>query len=118
MTFRIGTACCFGLLIAQLAAASDHPGNVFVAGNHVQIAVPKTWKSWRAVDVDGKEVGHGQLQDAKAELGKLPIGYFELRATDGSERITAGVVAKNSPAENTPIALDAAMSWFYSEPQQ
>ena len=50
-----------------------------------------------------------------AELGKLPTGYFEVREKDGSARVTAAVVAKTAPSENTPIALDAAMSWFYPD---
>ncbi len=88
------------------------------AGEDVNIAVPAKWTGWRAIDIDGKEVGHGASSSDKAELGKLPIGYFEILEKDGSGKITAAVVAKNEPVEDTPIALDAAVSWFYAEPQQ
>jgi hypothetical protein len=99
-----------------LASASDHPGNVYEAGDDVRVEVPANWPSWTAVDVDGKEVarGSGRL----AELGKLPVGYFEVRSKDnGADRITAGVVARSEPVDDTPIAIDAAMSWFYADPQ-
>ena len=91
---------------------------MFTAGEDVYIAVPAKWTGWRAVDIDGKEVGHGASSSKKAELGKLPIGYFEVLEKDGSGKITAAVVAKNEPVEDTPIALDAAVSWFYADPQQ
>jgi hypothetical protein len=111
--------CLFiSILIAPPALASDHPGNVFVLGDDVHITIPAAWKGWSAVDIDGKEVGHGTAQEGTAALGKLPIGYFELREKDGTAKITAAVVAQSTPVENTPIALDAAMSWFYPEADQ
>jgi hypothetical protein len=106
------------LVFTRIALGSDHPGNVFVTGDRVGIAVPAAWAAWRAVDIDGREVGHGTSGSKIAELGQLPIGYFEVRQSDGPGKITAAVVAKTAPVDNTPIALDAAMSWFYSEPQQ
>ncbi len=80
--------------------------------------MPPTWAAWRAVDIERKEVGHGTAQDKTADLGKLPIGYFELREKDGPGMVTTAVIAKNKPVENTPIALDVSMSWFYSEAKQ
>jgi hypothetical protein len=106
------------LSFAQSALAAEHPGNVFLAGDDVRVAVPKTWSGWRAIDIDRKEVGHGATGDGAADLGKLPVGYFEVREKDGAGMITAAVLAKNDPVENTPIALDAAMSWFYPETAQ
>src|SRR5438445_8370965 len=106
------------LVLTRIGVGSDHPGNVFVAGDKVGIAVPSTWAGWRAVDIDGKEFGHGTSVNATAELGQLPIGYFEVRQSDGPGKITAAVVAKTTPVDNTPIAIDAAVSWFYSDPQQ
>jgi hypothetical protein len=106
------------LVVARSAFGSDHPGNVYAVGEDVRIELPATWAGWRAIDVDGKQVGRGTARDRTAELGKLPIGYFEVRQQDGPGRITAAVLAKSAPSENTPIALDAAMSWFYSDPQQ
>ena len=45
-------------------------------------------------------------------------GYFEIHEKNGTGMITAAVVAKNTPVDNTPIAIDAATSWLYSDPQQ
>jgi hypothetical protein len=106
------------LLFARSVFASDHPGNVFVAGASVRIAVPKSWVAWRAIDIDRKEVGHGTAESGFAELGKLPVGYFEIRERDGSGLVTAAVLEKSTAADDTPIAIDAAMSWFYSDPEQ
>lgn len=106
------------VLTARIALGSEHPGNVYIAGEYVRVGVPATWTTWRAVDVEGKEAGRGSVRDGKADLGKLPIGYYEVREKQGSERITAAVLAKNLPVENTPIALDASVSWFYPEAEQ
>jgi hypothetical protein len=98
--------------------SAEHPGNVFVAGEDVHVAVPAQWTAWQAIDVDGKDVGRGKLISGKAELGKLPVGYYELREKEGGPRITVGVVAKNEPVDDTPIAIDAGMSWLYPEAEQ
>ncbi len=104
--------------LAQSALSSDHPGNVFLAGENVRVAIPKTWVGWRAIDIDRKDVGHGDAHKDMADLGKLPIGYFEVHEKDGTGLVTAAVLAKVAPVENTPIAIDAAMSWFYSDPEK
>src|SRR3954465_15548908 len=106
------------LIFTRIAFGSDHPGNVFVNGDSVDVAVPATWAGWRAIDIDGREVGNGASGSKTAELGQLPIGYFEIRQSNGPGKITAAVVAKTTPVDSTPIAIDAAMSWFYSDPQQ
>lgn len=121
-----GVGACHGMSLAVLAWAvlsqdgigSDHPGNVHVEGEVVRLSVPDTWSGWRAVDVEGRVVGAGMAQEDTADLGMLPTGYYELRQKDGPARVTAAVVARNTPVEDTPIAIDAAMSWFYPEPQQ
>lgn len=100
-----------------LAAVSEHPGNIFVAGESVEITVPQTWAGWRAIDDEGKAVGQSAEKGSAAVLGKLPVGFYELHEQDGPGLITAGVVATNNASEDTPIALDAAMSWFYQDPK-
>ena len=100
------------LFFAQSALAADHPGNVFLAGDDVRVTVPKTWAGWRAIDIDRKEVGHGAAGEGAAELGKLPIGYFEVREKDGPGMVTAAVLAKTTISDDTPIALDAASPGF------
>src|SRR4051794_25454291 len=106
------------LLFARTGVSSDHPGNVFVIGDRVAVAIPATWVGWRAIDIDGKVLGQGAAGQATTDLGQLPVGYFEVRQVAGPGRISAAVVAKTTPVDNTPIAIDAAMSWFYSDSQQ
>jgi hypothetical protein len=100
------------------ATAAEHPGNIFLVGDTVQVNVPVTWSGWRAIDIDRNEVAAGAARDGKANLGQLPVGYFEIREKDGPGMITAAVLAKSKPVKDTPIAIDAAMSWFYADPQQ
>ncbi|BBO33316.1 hypothetical protein [Lacipirellula parvula] len=128
---RISTALlCFCLSAAWLTslrraqseehstAVASHPGNVHVAGETVRVPIPATWAGWRAIDVDGKEVGHGSTSEESVDLGKLPVGYFEVLESSGPGIVTAAVVAPVTPVADTPIALDTAIAWFYAEPQQ
>jgi hypothetical protein len=105
-------------LASRNAFAEDNPGNVFVIGEEVQIRVPTGWAGWRAIDVDGKEIAAESAGAGVVALGKLPVGYFELLEKDGPGKATAAVLNKVTPTPDTPIAIDAAMSWFYSDPDQ
>ena len=108
----------FVILCAQPTFAADHPGNIFLAGDDVNVTVPKAWAGWRAIDIDRKEVGHGSAAEGTANLGKLPVGYFEVREKDGAAMVTAAVLAKTTVSDDTPIAIDVAASWFYADPKQ
>ncbi len=107
-----GLLALVSVVLARIAVASEHPGNVHVAGDDVRVEIPATWAGWRAVDVDGNEVGRGAAGGA-ARLGELPIGYFEVLEQDGPGKVTAAVLAKTTFSDDTPIALDAAIAWFY-----
>ena len=56
-------------------------------------------------------------EEGRAELGKLPVGYYELRGDGGagSNRVTLGVLEPlRAPTPLTsPIAIDVAMAWFF-----
>jgi hypothetical protein len=136
------SACCaIGLLFAAVlcgAAARaaeltrqipkplpNHPGNVFLTGEEVTVALPPgEGDAWRVVDYEGQVVGEGKAEDGRAALGKLSPGYYEVRrvkdGAPGAARATAGVLAPlaaPTPADS-PIAIDVAMAWFYSGAQQ
>jgi hypothetical protein len=111
-------ALLISLYVAGSAAASEHPGNVFLEGENVHVEIPPEWKAWHAIDIDRNEVAAGTSQEGRAKLGQLPVGYFEIREVDGPGRITAAVVSKTTASDDTPIAIDAAMSWFYAEPER
>lgn len=98
-----------------------HPGNVFVAGETVVVTLSNA-SPWQAIDYDHKTIVEGT--GPKAELGKLPAGYYELRSVvDGkpSKTITTiGVVEplRASTPETSPIGIDVAMAWFYTGEKQ
>lgn len=100
------------------ALCSDFRATVFILGDDVTIAVPDSWQHWYAVDVEGKEIKRGEASKGTAELGKAPIGYYEIRQTDGPGMISAAVLPRIAASDETPIALDAAISWFYADPKQ
>jgi hypothetical protein len=106
------------VVFAPIAVGSDHPGNVFLEGEDVRVSVPIAWAAWRAIDVDGNEIGLGSAPNGTAVLGRLPAGYFEVRQRNGADRVTAAVLTKSTFSENSPIAIDAAMSWFYPNEEQ
>jgi hypothetical protein len=96
--------------------SSERPGNVFLVGDSVRLAIPPSWAGWRVVDVDHAQVAVGEIGDGWAAIGKLPVGYYEVHEKGGTARVTFAVLAPTAPSDDTPIAVDAAMSWFYSEP--
>jgi len=92
----------------------NHPGNVFLAGEEIVVPLAaRDGAPWQSVDYDGKMVTSGTVHDGKARLGRLSVGYYELR--QGEAATTVGVLAP-LPAPispSSPIAVDVAMSWFY-----
>ena len=73
----------------------SHPGNIFLAGEQVSVPVPSTGaETWRATDYEGKRVAEGQVEMGRAELGKLPVGYYQLAwgGGTGSNHVTLGLL--------------------------
>ncbi len=64
---------------------SEHPGNIFVAGEEVVASLPAEWSGpWRVVDYDGKQVAEGQAT-GKINLGRLPTNKEQkVTATNGT----------------------------------
>jgi hypothetical protein len=119
-----------GILLAASATASprpipqplpNHPGNVFVAGEAVVVSLSNA-SPWRLNDYDHKTVAEGAGN--KAELGRLPAGYYELRSVvDGKASKTLTTIGVVEPLraptpETSPIGIDVAMAWFYTGDQQ
>ncbi len=95
----------------------NHPGNIFQQGEEVSVSVPaKATGTWRLKDYDGKQVAEVTPINGKVQLGKLPIGYYELYPSKG-DRITVGVVAPllAKAPDDSPISSDVAMAWFYPD---
>ena len=92
----------------------NHPGNVFLAGEEVIVPLAaRDASTWKLVDYDGKTVAGATVKGNQARLGRLAVGYYELR--QGKTVTTIGVLAPlhaTVPA-SSPIAIDVATSWFY-----
>jgi len=90
---------------------------VFLAGERVVIAAPPgDAETWRVTDYEGQVVAQGKIQDGEADLGLLPVGYFEvLRAAGaGTNRVSVGVLEplhRPTPMDS-PISSDVAMAWL------
>ncbi len=98
--------------------APDHPGNIFLAGERVHVPCPFGENAnWRAVDYDGKTVATGRIENGGADLGQLPVGFYEVfdTAEPGANHVCLGVLRRlKAPTPLTsPICIDVAMAWFY-----
>jgi hypothetical protein len=93
-----------------------HPGNVFLEGEVVRVSLPSpgTWSLYNAEDSLVKEI---RVEEAAAELGHLPVGFYRLRSPEFDDWVSLAVIAplRVPTPESSPIALDVAMSWFYPE---
>ncbi len=105
--------CC---VAAEPAAhpLNGHPGNIFLAGQDV--IVPCSG-DYRLLDYDRKVVKEGKAENERANLGQLPVGYYELVRPAGGSTVSVGVLAPLAARtpDTSPIAIDVAMSWFYSD---
>ena len=94
-----------------------HPGNVFVMGEEVAVKPPEApgAAGWVCLDYDRKTLSKGT---GPAVLGKLPVGYYEVWATDATgkqlRKTTLGVLEplRAPTPEDSPICLDVSAAWF------
>lgn len=96
-------------------ALADHPGNIFVAGEQVAVALPGAGSRWRLVDYDGNALGEFQAGPARVALGKLPVDFYRFESAGGSNWVSFAVLESlRAPTPLTsPIGIDVAMAWFY-----
>ncbi|MCX6907017.1 MAG: hypothetical protein NTY01_03125 [Verrucomicrobia bacterium] len=95
---------------------AEHPGNVFLAGEEVFLRVPdSTSVAWRLLDYDDKLLMTPRASGGSVSLGRLPVGFYRLRAEGEAKWISCAVLeplAAPTPL-TSPVALDVAMAWFY-----
>jgi hypothetical protein len=97
----------------------SHPGNIFLAGETVTVPAPPAGDgdTWRAVNYEGHIVAEGRVKAGLAELGRLPVGYYEVwRSAAGvTNRLSIGVLeGLRAPTPlSSPIGIDVAMAWFF-----
>lgn len=101
----------------------SHPGNIFLAGEHVVVAEPPgQGDACRAVDYDGKTIATGSFQGGRVDLGLLPVGWYKIirgRAGHWTNRVSAAVLEPlhaPTPAAS-PIGIDVAMAWMHPKEQ-
>jgi len=99
---------------------AQHPGNVFLADEEVVVPLStNATGNWRLLDYDGSTVNSGTAPAGKASLGRLPVGWYEVRTGEAEDtnafRVSLGVLAplKVPTPAASPIAMDVAMAWFY-----
>ncbi len=100
----------------------SHPGNIFLSGETVLIPLPAGASGrWRAVDYDGRDNSQGDCQGGRANLGVLPVGYYEVMG-DGvlaSNHVYVGVLEPlRAPTPmDSPIGIDVALAWCFPREQ-
>jgi hypothetical protein len=93
-----------------------HPGNVFLRGENVTIALPESSAAWSIRDYDGKEIATTPAGEQTAELGKLPVGFYRAMR-EGADWVSFAVLEplKAPTPLTSPIGSDVAMAWFYPD---
>jgi hypothetical protein len=96
----------------------NHPGNIFQAGEEVQVSLPpKATGEWKLFGIENKQIGDAHPVPEKVDLGKLSVGYYELRGEQPADKVYIGVIAPLvAPTPMTsPIGIDVAMAWFWND---
>jgi hypothetical protein len=95
----------------------DHPGNVFLDGEEVAVQLQSTELGliWGLYNYEEERLSTVKPNDGIAGLGRLPTGFYRLRAESHSNWISCAVVSplKVPTPVGSPVGLDVAMSWFY-----
>ncbi len=99
-----------------------HPGNIFLAGEVVSVPLPAVATGrWRAVDYDQKDIGQGTVENGRAKLGVLPVGYYEISGEGAlaSNHVYVGVIEPlRAPTPmDSPIGIDVALAWCFPREQ-
>lgn len=108
------------------AALAGHPGNIYLEGEMVKVALPAALPEgaldWVATNFEGKTVASGRVM-AGSPRGELPLGHpgigwyrIDFQQADGKPAgwTTAAVLARLKAAvpADSPICVDSATSWF------
>ncbi len=119
------------LLLALLATLPQplpgNPGNVFLSGQEAIITVPDEAMqmdgAWRALDDQWDVAASGAFAggDERVNAGALPVGWYRIEFRDNTDELLAYTTTavldelRARPPEDTPVALDVALSWVPPE---
>lgn len=122
----VWTHVLFGAERAAVAPLSNHPGNVFLAGEEMAVHgptnLPPTVRFWRLLDAERQVVSEGAMTGTKepVALGRLGTGWYRLEFGDNAEfaavsgwtTLAALTPLRSRVGTDSPIAVDAATAWF------
>ncbi len=112
---RLGLGATIAGAAQETKTFPDHPGNIFLVGDEVRLALPGEGRTWRLCDYEGQKLGDFTANQLRLPIGRLPVGFYRLEQTEGSNWISLAVLEpsrKRTPA-TSPIGIDVAMAWFY-----
>jgi len=103
-------------------AQPQHPGNVFLLGEDVNIKIPERTSSWRLLDDRRAVIKQGPIDEKTSNLkiSGLEIGWYRIEFLDADGKVidwtTAAVLARLAEAvpQGSPVCVDSATSWFAS----
>ncbi len=114
----------------------DHPGNVFLADEEVEVTIPPEMRGeaaeWRLLDDHGDLIRHGRCELAgdaadvprTVRPGRLGIGWYRIEILDRHAKqigwTSAAVLAKLAEPvpQDSPICVDSATAWFAKDDPQ
>jgi len=104
------------------SAKPQHPGNVFLFGEDLNIKIPESTSSWRVLDERRAVIKQGSIDKTTSDLkiSGLGIGWYRIEFLDDGGNIldwtTAAVLAPLAEPvpQDSPVCVDSATSWFAS----
>ncbi len=103
-------------------AHPQHPGNVFLLGEDVNVKIPESTSSWRLLDDRRAVIKQGSINQKTSNLkiSGLRIGWYRIEFLNAKGKLTnwttAAVLATLAEPvpQDSPICVDSATSWFAS----
>jgi len=101
-------------------AQPQHPGNVFLLGEDVNINIPERTASWRLLDDRRTVIKQGSIgeETPNLKISGLGIGWYRIEFLDADGKpkdwTTAAVLARLAEPvpQDSPVCVDSATSWF------
>lgn len=101
-------------------AQPQHPGNVFLLGEDVNIKIPERTSSWRVLDDRRAVIKQGSIDDKTSNLKirGLGIGWYRIEFLDDGGKVldwtTVAMLARLAEPvpQDSPVCVDSATSWF------
>jgi hypothetical protein len=101
-------------------AQPQHPGNVFLLGEDVNIKIPEKTSSWHLLDDRRAVIKQGSIDEITSNLkiSGLGVGWYRIEFMDADGKLvnwtTSAVLARLAEPvpQDSPVCVDSATSWF------